>query len=268
MTPADTRHSPGGTAQASAAARTNIMRAAAPPLRTYSLDSRMPRLPPVEKSPQARLRARFWPGVGYSVVTLAQSQSSSSATSWARPVSVPCPISDRAMRMTTASSGFTTTQALSSSTAPAGAAAVCASGARMPRVKAPAAAETERKPRRESDAIAFMLRPSLAIRTGAGRALDGGLDAVVGTAAADIGDAVADLGNAGLRRLGQQRGGGHDHAGLAVSALRHVQRHPGLLHRVAAIGREPLDGGDLLRLAHRRDWQGAGADGLAVDMHG
>ncbi len=53
----------------------------------------MPRLPPVEKLPQARLRARFWPGVGYSVVTFDQLQSSSSATSWARPVSEPCPIS-------------------------------------------------------------------------------------------------------------------------------------------------------------------------------
>ena len=41
------------------------------------------------------------PGVGYSVVTLAQSHSSSSATSCARPVSVPWPISERAMRMTT-----------------------------------------------------------------------------------------------------------------------------------------------------------------------
>ena len=60
----------------------------------------MPRLPPVEKSPQARLRATLWPGVGYSVVTFDQSHSSSSATSWARPVSVPWPISERAMRMT------------------------------------------------------------------------------------------------------------------------------------------------------------------------
>ena len=74
----------------------------------------MPRLPPVEKSPHTRLRARFWPGVGYSVVTFDQSHSSSSATSWARPVSVPWPISERAMRMTTVSSGWITTQALTS----------------------------------------------------------------------------------------------------------------------------------------------------------
>jgi hypothetical protein len=57
-------HSPAGTFHALAAAWTSIMRAAAPPLRTYSLDSRMPRLPVVENSPHTRLRATFWPGVG------------------------------------------------------------------------------------------------------------------------------------------------------------------------------------------------------------
>ena len=72
----------------------------------------MPRLPPVEKSPHTRLRATLWPGVGYSVVTFDQSHSSSSATIWARPVIVPCPISERATRMTTVSSGRMTTQAL------------------------------------------------------------------------------------------------------------------------------------------------------------
>ena len=44
--------------------------------------------------------------------------SSSSATSWARPVMVPWPISERAMRMTTVSSGLITTQALISGAAP------------------------------------------------------------------------------------------------------------------------------------------------------
>ena len=90
------------------------MRAAAPPLRTYSCDMRMPRLPPVEKSPHTRLRATLWPGVGYSHVTFDQSASSSSATIWQRPVSVPCPISERTTRTTTVSSGRITTQALTS----------------------------------------------------------------------------------------------------------------------------------------------------------
>jgi hypothetical protein len=78
-----------GTFHSLAAACLSISRAAAPPCRTYSCDMRMPRLPPVEKSPHTRLRATLWPGVGYSVVTFAQSHSSSSATNWARPVSVP-----------------------------------------------------------------------------------------------------------------------------------------------------------------------------------
>src|SRR5207249_808267 len=98
-------HSEAGTLQALAAACPSIMRAVAPPLRTYSFASRMPRLPPVEKLPHTRLRATDWPGVGYSVVTFVQSASSSSATICARPVSVPCPISERATRTTTVSSG-------------------------------------------------------------------------------------------------------------------------------------------------------------------
>ena len=74
----------------------------------------MPWLPPVEKLPHTRLRARFSPGVGYSVVTRRQSASSSSATNWASPVNVPCPISERAMRTIMVSSGLTTTQAFTS----------------------------------------------------------------------------------------------------------------------------------------------------------
>ena len=41
-------HSDAGTFHSLAAAWTSIMRAAAPPLRTYSCEVRMPRLPPVE----------------------------------------------------------------------------------------------------------------------------------------------------------------------------------------------------------------------------
>ena len=142
MTPAAALHSAAGTCQPSAAACTSIMRAAAPPLRTYSLLSRMPRLPPVLKLPQTRLRARFWPGVGYSVVTRDQSQSSSSATSWARPVKVPCPISLRAMRMTTVSSGCTTTQALISGGRPCAPASVGKPSTSVPAAAAPTPALT------------------------------------------------------------------------------------------------------------------------------
>ena len=77
----------------------------------------MPRLPVALKLPQTRLRAKLWPGVGCSVVTLAQLDSNSSATICARPVSVPWPISARAIRTTTVSSGLMTTQALTSGVA-------------------------------------------------------------------------------------------------------------------------------------------------------
>ena len=62
-------HSAAGTFHSAAAAAISISRAMAPPSRTYWLLSRMPRLPPVEKFFQTRLRRTFSPGVGYSVVT-------------------------------------------------------------------------------------------------------------------------------------------------------------------------------------------------------
>ncbi len=87
----------------------------------------MPRLPPVAMLRQMRFRARFCPGVMGCSVTFLQSHSSSSATSWASPVCVPWPISARAIRMTTVSSGLITTQALNSGSAPA-----CACADSMP----------------------------------------------------------------------------------------------------------------------------------------
>ena len=98
-------HSATGTPHFCAAASTSMMRAAAPPLRTYCSEVRIPRLPPVAKSPQIRLRLRLSPGVGYSTLTLPQSHSSSSATICASPVIVPWPISERTTRTMTASSG-------------------------------------------------------------------------------------------------------------------------------------------------------------------
>ena len=139
-----------GTFHSLAAACLSISRAAAPPWRTYSCDMRMPRLPPVEKSPQTRLRATLCPGVGYSVVTFDQSQSSSSATSWASPVRVPWPISERATRMTTVSSGRITTQALTSGV-PSAARITCGPPNGMSRPSAnppPAAAALTTKVRR------------------------------------------------------------------------------------------------------------------------
>src|SRR5258708_9249961 len=110
MTLLEAVHSEAGTFHSFAAACTSIMRAAAPPLRTYLFDWRTPRLPPVENSPQARLRATLWPGVGYSMSTLFQAESSSSAMSCARPVIVPWPISARTARIRVVLSGRIATQ--------------------------------------------------------------------------------------------------------------------------------------------------------------
>src|SRR5713226_882776 len=196
-------HSLAGTFHSLAAACTSIMRAVAPPLRTYSCEVRMPRLPPVEKSPHARLRATLWPGVGYSVVTFDQSHSSSSATSWARPVRVPCPISERAMRMTTVSSGRITTQALTSGEPSAARTTVGPPKGRSRPIArpAPAVAVPMTKARRLSLGIncLFMAAPS---------SVSGGVNGFTHllerAATADIGDGLVDVLVGRLRLLLQK----------------------------------------------------------------
>src|SRR5262245_7884927 len=235
----------------SAAACLSISRAAAPPCRTYSCDMRIPRLPPVDMSPHTRLRATFCPGVGYSVVTFDQSHSSSSATSCARPVMVPWPISERAMRMTTVSSGRITTQAFTSGEPSA---ARTTSGPPNGRSKPsasppPAATAPTTKPRRLIFGMKFMAASSRI-----GRSMDGRPHLLIGAAAADIGDVGVDvrIGRPGF--LLEQRRDRHDHPGLAIAALRYVVLYPGLLHLVqrSALG-EPFDSRDLLAFnrAHR-----------------
>src|SRR5262244_2446010 len=232
----------------------------------------MPRLPPVPISPHTRLRARFWPAVGDSVVTFFQSHSSSSATSWARPVRVPCPISERAMRITQVSSGLTTTQALTS--APA-AAAPCASaepssnGTRMPMARPPvAAAVPTMKLRRErARAAARSFGCFMSRLLPAGCHVHRGADALIGAAAADVGHGVVDILIGRLRLLLQERRRGHDLPGLAVTALRDVERRPRLLDGVRAGGRETLDGDDPIRRLHAADGKDAGAHDLVVDVH-
>src|SRR5450755_696965 len=205
-----------------------MMRAVAPPLRTYSLEVRMPRLPPVEKSPHARLRATLWPGVGYSVVTFDQSHSSSSATSWARPVRVPWPISERAILITTVSSGRITTQALTSGEPSAARTTVGPKGISRPSARpAPAAAVPITKARRLSLGIWFMVASS---------SVRGGVDRLAhlleGAAAADIGDGGVDVLVGRLRLVLEQGRHRHDHAARAIAALRDVGGDPGLLHLV------------------------------------
>src|SRR6186997_1085326 len=282
MMPSDTVTSLTGTFHWSAAACSSIMRAAAPPLRTYSCEMRIPREPPVPISPQARLLARLRDGEMPSVETFFQSHSSSSATSWARPVSVPWPISERAMRTTQPSSGLIATQ-MFTSVAPPCAAASATNGALKPSAKPPPAsvAAPTTNLRRERrwpfpKVIFFMAVPSRTARCtigGAsagrisGRRVDGLADPLVGAAAADVGHRLVDIGVGRFRLLLQQRGGGHDLAGLAVAALRHVDRGPGLLHRMRGIGREALDGDDLVACLHGRERERAGALHFAVDVH-
>src|SRR5580698_1084539 len=173
----------------------SIIRAIAPPLRTYSLDSRMPRLPPVEKSPHTRLRATFWPGVGNSVVTLDQSASSSSATSWARPVIVPWPISERAMRMTMVSSGLITTQASTSGEPSSARTTLFAPSGRLkPSASpAPAADEPTMKERRLNFGIYVMyVMAASPLRFARGR-VDRGAYALIGSATANVGHRRVDI---------------------------------------------------------------------------
>ena len=74
-----------------------------------------------------------------------------------------------------------------------------------------------------------------------------------GAAAADVGDRGVDVGVGGLRLVLQQRRHRHDHARLAVAALRHVVLEPGLLHLVQrAAGGEAFDRGDLLAVDRAR----------------
>src|ERR1700690_973472 len=237
-------HSEAGTFHSLAAAWISMMRAVAPPLRTYSVEARMPRLPPVEKSPHARLRATLCPGVGYSVVTFDQSHSSSSATSWARPVKVPWPISDRAMRITTVSSGRITTQAFTSGEPSAARTTVGPpKGISRPSARPePSAALPMTKARRLSVGIWFMVTSS-SVRDG----VNGLAHLLEGAAAADIGDGFVDVLVGRLRLVLEKGCHRHDHAALAISALRDVVGDPGLLHLVQdAVDGEAFDGGDFL----------------------
>src|SRR5712691_7567412 len=179
----------------------------------------MPRLPPVAMSPQTRLRARFWPGNTCSVATFFQSHSSSSATSCARPVSVPCPISERAIRITQLLSGLTTTQALTSVPAAVAASADPMSGSLNPRARPPpAAAELTINLRRERFVarVVFFMVVSSSLLDHVGRLVHTRADALVGATAADVGHRRVDVGVARIGVFLEQRGGRHDLPGLAV----------------------------------------------------
>src|SRR5258705_9489676 len=244
----------------------------------------MPRLPPVPISPHTRLRARFWPGVTKSVVTFFHPHSSSSATSWARPVSVPWPISERAIRIWHELSGLTTTHALTSVPGVAArfASAVPMNGRLNPSASPePAAAVLTMNLRRErlvalSLMIFFMIAPSrlrFGFTVGAagellGRPVHARAHALIRSAAADVGHRFVDVLVARIRIFPQQRRGRHDLARLAIAALRHVEFQPRLLHRMRALRRQALDRDDFVGRFHRADGNRARAPHFAVDVHG
>src|SRR5215212_6222513 len=100
----------------------------------------------------------------------------------------------------------------------------------------------------------------------------GGVDRLAhlleGAAAADIRDGFVDVLVRRFRFVLEKRGHGHDHARLAVAALRNVIGYPGLLHLVqGARRREPLDRGDLFANGFA-DEDATRAHGNAIDMDG
>src|SRR5439155_23981995 len=149
--------------------------------------------------------------VGYSVVPVDQSNSSSSATSCARTAKVPWPISERAIRITTVSSGRMTTQAFTSGTLSAACAPASPNGIRKPSDSPPPiAAAPARNERRLTCDNAVMACP----RSGFGGGVDRLAHLLIGAAAADIGDGAVDIGVGRLRVVLEQRSDRHNHTAL------------------------------------------------------
>src|SRR5438128_5982790 len=96
--------------------------------------------------------------------------------------------------------------------------------------------------------------------------MNGAADPLIGPATADVAaHRLIDVGVGGPRILAQEYSGGHDLPRLAVTTLRHVLLDPGALQRMAEIGREALDRGDLFA-GGARDGRDARSHGLAVEM--
>src|SRR4051812_17153724 len=177
------------------------------------------------------------------------------------------------MRITQVSSGLIATQTLTSLAAPF---CACANGTFSPSARPPpaTAAEPTMNLRRESclplPNVIFLMARSLRLAAG-GRAtgchVDRFADALIGAAAADVGHRRVNVLVGRPRVLLQERRRRHDLAGLAVAALRHVDRRPGLLHRMRRVRRKPLDGDDLVGGLDAADRNRARAHHFAVDVH-
>src|SRR5262245_45943865 len=135
------------------------------------------------------------------------------------------------MRMTTVSSGRTTTQALISGV-PSWARMACGppNGMSRPSAKPPPIAAALTTKRRRSVLGTCFRAP--ACSRARGSALDGRAHLLISAAAADVGDGVVESGVGRFGRVLEQRRPRHDHPGRAITALRHVVVEPSLLHLV------------------------------------
>src|SRR5215813_3930784 len=208
-----------------------------------------------------------------SVLILVQSTLSSSAISNATDVMPPWPISVCGMRSVTVPSLSITIHALIS--VPTAVVVDCvrgpmvaanASGIWKPSISPPpTATEAWMKDRRER--VCFVMSASLCLRDFGG-ATDRLHDPLISAATAKIvRHRGLDLRQRRVLALGDQGGGRHDLAALAIAALRHADLDPGLLDRMRAVGRQPLDRGNALANRGRRR-QLARLHCLPVDMDG
>src|ERR1700704_3040436 len=179
------------------------------------------------------------------------------------------------MRITQVSSGLMATHTLTSvpAVAPCANAGSKPNGTSKPSARPPMAAEPTTNVRRDSFAalprmmlFTACLRSSL--RGVVGGHVHGRSDALIGAAATDIGHRFVDVLVGRLRSSLEQSRGGHDLAGLAIAALRHVDRRPGLLHGMRGVGGQSLDGDDAVGRLHVANPNGAGALHLVIDVHG
>src|SRR5204863_5811196 len=162
------------------------------------------------------------------------------------------------------SSGRITTHAVTSGEPSCARTMLAPNGIFKPRTSpAPTAALPMTKERRLSFGVLVIMTGPLCLR----RCVDALTHLLEGSTPTDVGDPRVDLRVGRLRLLLQERRHRHDHARLAVAALRDLVVEPGLLHLVQgpAVG-QAFDGGDLLALGGGNG-QHAGADRGAVEVH-
>src|SRR5277367_2818670 len=99
-----------------------------------------------------------------------------------------------------------------------------------------------------------------------GGLMDSVADALIGAAAANMAaESFIDVRVGGRGIFREERGGGHDHADLAIATLRDLVREPCLLHGMLSVGRKSFDGGDVAP-GDGGNARGAGARGFAVHV--